>query len=388
MDRNVIRISRRELYDQVWSIPMWSLAKKYGRSDVGLSKICKKHDIPCPPRGYWAKVESHRKPKQIPLPRKDADEIIEIHPNPFHSSHSDPKERVTPKDPEERIIVAEELRNPHPLVKQSADILKTIQPDATGIIIPAKENCLDIRVSKKSLRRALLIMDALVKSLEKRGFEVRLSKQSTEVKILDTVLGITISEELVRERKEPKDSDLNGYYRFGHSRFEDHPIPSGILCLSIHSGVYFRGFIQQNWRDREKRKLEDSLNKFIQGLAKIAVLKKEHIQRKQQEERERIEQQKKWEEERRRAEAEKQKLERLMRNVENWYKSRQIREYISAVEEMASSGKYTFNMEGGVESWIKWAKEQADRFDPLFPLPRPRPSSKENVDDGPSKNSD
>jgi hypothetical protein len=77
-----------------------------------------------------------------------------------------------------------------------------------------------------------------------------------------------------------------------------------------------------------------------------------------------------------------------MRNVENWYKSRQIREYISAVEEMASSGKYTFNMEGGVESWIKWAKEQADRFDPLFLLPRPRAASKEDVDDEPLKKSD
>jgi hypothetical protein len=274
MDRNVMKISRRELYDQVWSIPMWSLAKRYGLSDVGLSKICKKHDIPSPSRGYWAKAESRRKPKQIPLPRKDADEIIEIRPNPFHNSDSESKERVASKDPEERIIVAEELKNPHPLVKQSGDILKTIQPDATGIIIPAKENCLDIRVSKKSLRRALLIMDALVKSLEKRGFEVRLSKQSTEVKILDTFLDITISEELVRERKEPKDSDLNGYYRFGHSRFEDHPVPSGILCLSIHSWVYFRGSIQQNWRDREKRRLEDLLNKFVEGLAKIALFKK------------------------------------------------------------------------------------------------------------------
>lgn len=388
MDQKIIKIRRGELYNQVWSIPMRTLAQQYGLSDVGLAKICRKHAIPRPTRGYWAKAESRRKPNQIPLPRKDVDEMIEIRANPLHRSESESIERVAPKDPEERIVVAEELRNPHPLVKQSADILKTMQPDATGLIIPGQENCLDIRVSKKSLRRALLIMDALVKSLEKRGYEVQISKKSTEVKILDTVLGITISEQLVRKRKEPKAPDLNGYYRFGHSRFEDYSIPSGILCLSIHPGVYFQGFIQQNWRDREKRKLEDSLNKFIEGLAKIAVLKKEHIQRKQQEEQERIERQKKWEEDRRRAEAEKQKLERLMNNVENWHKSRRIREYISAVEEMASTGKYTFNIEGGVESWIKWAKEQADRFDPLCPPPQPRPSSKENVDGEPPKNPD
>ncbi len=48
MEKNIIKISRSQLYDQVWSVPMWTLAKKYGLSDVGLSKICKKHDIPRP----------------------------------------------------------------------------------------------------------------------------------------------------------------------------------------------------------------------------------------------------------------------------------------------------------------------------------------------------
>jgi hypothetical protein len=220
----------------------------------------------------------------------------------------------------------------------------------------------------------------MVKSLEKRGYEGRISKKSTEIKMLDTVLGITLSEQLVRKRKEPKTPDLNGYYQFGHSRFEDYSVPSGLLCLTIHSGVYLRGFVQQNWRDREKRKLEESLGKFLEGLVRIAALKKEHIRRQQLEEQGRLERQKKWEEERRRAEAEKQKLERLMNNVEKWHKSRLIREYISAVEGMASTGKYTFNVEGGVESWIKWAKEQADRLDPLCLLPQPPPSSQENVE--------
>jgi hypothetical protein len=41
----------------VWKTPITRLAKEYGLSDVGLAKICKKHDIPRPPRGYWAKKE-------------------------------------------------------------------------------------------------------------------------------------------------------------------------------------------------------------------------------------------------------------------------------------------------------------------------------------------
>jgi len=35
-----IRITRKDLYEQVWSEPMVKLAKKYGVSDVGLRKRC------------------------------------------------------------------------------------------------------------------------------------------------------------------------------------------------------------------------------------------------------------------------------------------------------------------------------------------------------------
>ncbi len=54
MDDNMKRITRSELYNQVWNVPITKLSKQYGLSDVGLAKICKKHNIPRPPKGYWA----------------------------------------------------------------------------------------------------------------------------------------------------------------------------------------------------------------------------------------------------------------------------------------------------------------------------------------------
>jgi hypothetical protein len=35
-----------------------------GLSDVGLAKICDRHRVPTPPRGYWAKKEAGKKVKQ------------------------------------------------------------------------------------------------------------------------------------------------------------------------------------------------------------------------------------------------------------------------------------------------------------------------------------
>ena len=42
------RYNRERLYEEVWSEPVIVVAKRYGLSDVGLAKICKKLDIPRP----------------------------------------------------------------------------------------------------------------------------------------------------------------------------------------------------------------------------------------------------------------------------------------------------------------------------------------------------
>ena len=62
--------TREEFYDLVWSKPMTHLAKEFVLSDVALHKICRKHDIPNPPLGWWAKKAAGKPVKQIPLPKR------------------------------------------------------------------------------------------------------------------------------------------------------------------------------------------------------------------------------------------------------------------------------------------------------------------------------
>lgn len=50
---NIVQIKRKELYQRVWSEPVTKLAKEFGLSDVGFAKLCKRNEIPRPPRGYW-----------------------------------------------------------------------------------------------------------------------------------------------------------------------------------------------------------------------------------------------------------------------------------------------------------------------------------------------
>ena len=63
-------LSREELYELVWSEPIQILAKRFGLSDVGLAKVCKRYQIPRPGRGYWAKQQSGYRVKKRELCRK------------------------------------------------------------------------------------------------------------------------------------------------------------------------------------------------------------------------------------------------------------------------------------------------------------------------------
>lgn len=63
------RYNREDLYKKVWEVPMRTLAKEYGVSDVALGKTCLKLNIPIPGRGYWAKRAANLPiPPPPPLP--------------------------------------------------------------------------------------------------------------------------------------------------------------------------------------------------------------------------------------------------------------------------------------------------------------------------------
>jgi len=225
MNEKSTKISRKELYDQVWSTPMSKLAQSYRISDVGLAKVCKKYNTPSPPRGYWAKKAAGQDLKRIPLPSGKREEMIEINANQFRTTNA----KITKaKQQRIQVVVPKTLRSPHPLVKDAVEKMELCEPNSIGILEPPGKNCLDIRVSRKTLRRALRIMDALIKALDERGYRPAVSDGSTEVEIDGVTLQFGISEDLKSERKPARDYDIDGYYQFGHSRFDYvrvHPSP-------------------------------------------------------------------------------------------------------------------------------------------------------------------
>src|SRR3954447_19174343 len=108
--------TRDQLYDLVWAKPTVQVGKDIGVSDVAVAKACKRHGIPKPPLGYWAKLQHGHKVSKPPLAKREDDDepTISIEPRPEHlrgSALSDrTKQRMREeKDEQHKVVVPERL---------------------------------------------------------------------------------------------------------------------------------------------------------------------------------------------------------------------------------------------------------------------------------------
>ena len=125
MRRQGTPVSREALYEEVWTDAVTVVAPRYGLSDVGLVKICKKLGIPVPPRGYWAKVKAGRPTRKVPLPALPAGARGLSGPIPLseqeaamHAGVRDALQQTQESQPS--VSVLDELVDPHPLVRAAA----------------------------------------------------------------------------------------------------------------------------------------------------------------------------------------------------------------------------------------------------------------------------
>jgi hypothetical protein len=223
--------SRQKLYDQVWSKPMRQLAKEYGLSDVGLSKLCRRHNIPLPPMGYWMKISHGMHPTVLSLPPLESGQSDMIEIDVKESDTFDPakypelfKEYSTIKREGLELRFPSSMKDLHPLLLNSQKHLKKGRPENDIRLSPGMENCAHIRVSPGTVDRALRIIHALFTMFESQGFVVSVGDykdDDTCVKILGESVRISLKEKVTR-------SELVQTSPFGR-KYEFHPL--GVLVF-------------------------------------------------------------------------------------------------------------------------------------------------------------
>ena len=159
-----------ELYERVWTTPAYRLGPELGLSGRGLAKVCARERVPVPGRGYWVKVQCGQAPKRPPLPPRGETQLgtISFHSvaKPVNQVKSEARAKPDP------IPVPQHLGAPHTLIRQTKAALAAAKKGEDGIIRCRDQPCLNVEVGRDSLSRALRILDALVKALERKDYTV------------------------------------------------------------------------------------------------------------------------------------------------------------------------------------------------------------------------
>ena len=362
-------VQRQILYEQVWAQPMTKLAKEYGISNVALAKICKKLNIPYPWRGYWRRKETGKAVKQLPLPPNSdpTKQAVTIHrtirPESLEPISEDTSQRITAEQaPEQKIEVPDRLGKTHRLLSGHLTEWRSAKVDKYGAIWSGNIRQLNIRVSPKSLSRALRIMNTLFLALEACGYPVGIQegyKRSLGVRIDGEPIEFGLEEKFRRlDHPDQKNPRLQSWERERHQY-----VPSGILFLKITQwGV---DGLQKTWSDRKTSKLESCLNDVVAGLLKVAEAAKARRLKQEQEEQLRREAERRRQEEERKWQEELARRQRLEQEAASWVKAQQLRAYLAAFKDMLNDKHGEVQSGSQADQWLTWAHQHADRLDPL-----------------------
>jgi hypothetical protein len=335
-----IKVTVLELYDRVWARPTSVVAKELGISDRGLGKVCERHRIPVPGRGYWRRIETGQKPSRPSLPvGVNPDQAIWLNPAPPPPPAGELEHPLIEfeRQPANRIVVPKRVRLTHRLIRDyRARWSKGSPLDWHG-----KPPALAVKVSPAQRRRALGIMQTLLTALEERGMAVAVTADRKTEAI---VLGQRVSFRMIERQKQLLiPPDQRGSYGPPYRL-----TPAGTLALEIESAYWTKS----RWADGSGRRLEDRLNEFIIGLVE-AALKDQQLQRERQE------RERRWREEEHKREIQRERIRQLDEWLAAWRRCADVRAFVAAAR------VFMMKAGGDREEWLVWAEGYANSLDPF-----------------------
>ncbi|HEV7968645.1 MAG TPA: hypothetical protein VGP19_13795 [Candidatus Acidoferrales bacterium] len=359
-------MTRVELYERVWTTPMQKLAIEFGLSDVGLAKLCRRHRVPVPGRGYWAKVQFGQNPKRVALPAPGhlALETITITPR-----EKQPPSIDKPRDerPIPQIEVPQDRPITHRIVLQIDKSILRSNKDERGLPLAKQSRVLPVHVSLESIPRALLMLDALFVALDGAGYKIDWPSPYNSrltVTALNEKIGLYMSEVVERKQHKMTQDDLSrqkvdrwwtpprwDYRRTGRLKF---------ALESIEASE-----IQHTWADGEKQKLESCVGEMLIGFETTANAVKKYREDCARAARERAEEQKRAAELRVREAEYNRKYEVVSKLAQAWGEANRLRQFAVALKENARSPVVPIEQKVGIHRILDWIERHANSIDPF-----------------------
>ncbi|WP_276645523.1 hypothetical protein [Globicatella sulfidifaciens] len=381
----MLSISRKDLYDEIWSVGMTKAAKSLDIPYDKLKKTCVNHDIPLPTQSYWSKLYmGNEKPSQPELPNAEDNLVITINKAKKQQVKSAPKTIVKPakiKEKEETPSlstnhdkVSEQEIGYFTYFKQDEDKLidlynnlkinKTLSSKPHKAIVGYRKKTQSYREDKLRIKSAsgeifpevLPFIDSLFKALEKADAKIVPKYDETEV-ILKDKYTITLNFKLPCRKinLSTEDERYSTYHTFEYET-------KGIINVEVGYKLswYSWGRSEKNINQTKRMTTEDLLRKvfvYIFSLPKIIdEEEKAYIIREKQrlkEEEERLILQEK-------RDNEYTKTQQLINNSLNYFYSKLIQEYVAA-EMNKDSEEYEWAMRK-----VKWIRDSEKYPDELL----------------------
>lgn len=383
-----MNFSRRQLYDLVWGRPILSLAKEFGFSDVGFAKICRRHNIPLPPRGYWAKINAGMQVTKPALPNPHREGPVYIPPRAAITDEQilQRKNRLVQEKAEVEKIgeipVPAEVDSPYKftintqrhfdkIIKKLEQVKKSntlpkdyytlIQSIYRGRVQCKQDNCFDVAVSEGLVGRALNFLDVLVKQLEKSGFKIHADKDKKSngavVAVKDNeVISFSVSEgykyQVIDESIKRTELERVLYS-------DKMPVPTGKLTFSVYAAETHQG---RNWTDG-KRLIELELPAIIHELINLVPRQKQARIDELARQELRKEEQRIFREQERQRYLEQSIYEEALRESEMFKANNQLETYLNYLEVQYLEQYGIFNEQA--LAWFSTARKIANAKNPV-----------------------
>lgn len=360
MVRPLKPLTRRQLYDLVWSHPATDLARKLRISSVAVGKACRRWNIPAPPRGYWAKLR-HEKTVSSPPPLPEGVEPVGGIPL---GARARARDKPTKGIRLPRIKLCLPPEDPHPVVTLTAEAYRNRTIGRTGLLssVPDASHVV-MAVTLPFLERALDILNRLTWQLERNGFVFDCAPRLRDATIKlryggpqGATVRLLIMELIERKRNGSLDGTTWVY---------DQWVCRSTGRLRVVVDEYFPQNVRKSWSDGQAQRLEDILAKITEGFVlhgkirekqRLAYLEQEQV--RQAEERARLAEAERW------ATAER-RLRTAHEMSANWHRANELRAFRDACRTRfsASGDAGPASQE---QAWTEWLDRMIANIDPLL----------------------
>ncbi len=375
------RLSRKQLYELVWSEPMKILAPRFGISDVALKKVCARAEIPTPGLGHWAKKGARKSTSQVALaerpPGMDDEVLVGAGVGYWHSGWSEEELLAALPPPPEFEEPIERVRE-----RIAKTVGKVTVPREVRIWHPAVDRLLKEDEQRRERQRASSFPSSWDTPLFDTPFERR------RLRVLNTLAlaaGMMNGKPAISDH-EGRSIHFSFYQRQVGIRLDRLKRPKrrayaanspdadeAKLSLSI---LQSPGSENERiaWQDDEQNKVEARITEIAIQIILTAELQYREgamrsyewrVQRKaelEEEERERKRQAERAERERQKR-LEQARIDRLLKSAAAFQQAGAIRKYIEAIRATQTDNSACSREE--LERWSQWALAEADRIDPV-----------------------